>query len=133
MVTVAVDQLLSNCAMYEHRCLKNIKKLYKYSGKCDDKQQYKVILEAKMVSTPDEFTGNGPMPPSLFVIVKNPIEIKLLHTFSEALDVKPKNHFLRLCASKSKCKAIISVSMLWYSIPKRQGHSKTNQQVKKSL
>ena len=31
--------------MYEYRFLKNIKKLYKSSGKCDDRKQYKDIIE----------------------------------------------------------------------------------------
>ena len=64
MVTIGVDQSLSNSAIYEHRCLKNIKKLYKYAGKCDDQQQYKVIIEAEMVSTHEEITENSPMSPS---------------------------------------------------------------------
>ena len=32
--------------MYEHRCLENIKKLYKTAVKYDDQQQYKDIIEA---------------------------------------------------------------------------------------
>ena len=39
MVAIGVYQLLSNSAMYELSCLENVKKLYKYSGKCDDQQQ----------------------------------------------------------------------------------------------
>ena len=56
MVTIGVDQLLSNSAMYEHRCLENIKKLYKSVGKCDEQQEYKTILESAMVFTPGVFT-----------------------------------------------------------------------------
>ena len=33
MVTIGVNQSLSNNAMYEHICMENIKKLYKYDGK----------------------------------------------------------------------------------------------------
>ena len=36
MVTIGVDQSLSNSAMYEHICMENIKKLYKYAVKCDE-------------------------------------------------------------------------------------------------
>ena len=46
MVTIEIDQLLSNSPLYKHTCLENIKKLYKYTGKRDDKQQYKAITEA---------------------------------------------------------------------------------------
>ena len=38
MVTIGVDQSLSNSTIYEHRCLENIKKLYKSVRKFDDQQ-----------------------------------------------------------------------------------------------
>ena len=31
MVTIGVEQYLSNSAMYENRCMENINKLYKYA------------------------------------------------------------------------------------------------------
>ena len=34
--TIGVDSSLSNNTIYEHKCLENIKKLYKQAGKCDD-------------------------------------------------------------------------------------------------
>ena len=34
--TIGIDQYLSNNAIYEHKCLENIKTLYKKAGKCDD-------------------------------------------------------------------------------------------------
>ena len=36
--TIGIDQYLSNNALYEHKCLENIKKLYKHSGKYDDQK-----------------------------------------------------------------------------------------------
>ena len=36
IVTIGIYQLLSNSAIYERRCLGNIKKLYASVGKCDD-------------------------------------------------------------------------------------------------
>ena len=59
MVTIVVDQSLSNIAMYENSCLENIKKLYITTGKYDGKQQYKTIIEAEMVWTADGFTNNS--------------------------------------------------------------------------
>ena len=56
MDTIGVDQSVSNSALYEHRCLWNIKRIYKYSDKRDYHQQYKPILEAEKVSTPEELT-----------------------------------------------------------------------------
>ena len=38
-VTIGVDQSLSNSKIYEHKCLENINKLYKTSGKCNDQKQ----------------------------------------------------------------------------------------------
>ena len=45
MVTIGIDKVLSNCAMYEHICMENIKKLYTYAGICDNKLQFKAIIE----------------------------------------------------------------------------------------
>ena len=42
--TIGIDPSLSNNALYEHKCLENIKKLYKQSGKCDNQQQFKDII-----------------------------------------------------------------------------------------
>ena len=53
MVIIGMYKLLSNSDLYEHRCLENIKKLYKSAGKCDDQHQSKSIIEAAMVSTPE--------------------------------------------------------------------------------
>ena len=33
--TISIDQSLSNIAIYEHKCLQKINKLYKHAGKCD--------------------------------------------------------------------------------------------------
>ena len=46
-------QSLSNSAFCGHMCLGNINKLYKSASKCYDQQQYKAILEASMVYTPE--------------------------------------------------------------------------------
>ena len=61
MVTIGVYQSLSNSTMYEHRCLENIKKLYKSAGKCHYQHQYKAIIEASIVSTPEGGTEKSPM------------------------------------------------------------------------
>ena len=61
--TISIDPYLSNNALYEHKFLENIKKLYKKSGKCDYQQQFKYIIEATMVSTPEEFADNNHISP----------------------------------------------------------------------
>ena len=90
MVNIVVDQSLSNSSLYEHRCLKNIKKLYKSARKCDDQHQYKAIIEAAMVSTTGRFTENSQMSPGPSATVKNPSARKSLHIFTEVFYVKRK-------------------------------------------
>ena len=48
---MGVEKLLSISAFYENKCLENIKELYKYSSKCDDKHKYKDIIEEVTVFT----------------------------------------------------------------------------------
>ena len=61
MVIIGVYQSLSNNAFYIHRCLENIKKLYKLAGKCDYKHHYKANIEDATVSTREGFSENSPM------------------------------------------------------------------------
>ena len=70
--TIGIDPSLSNNTIYEHKCLENIKKLYKQAGKCDDQQQFKDILEAAMVSTPEGFTDNSPIYTTTSKPIKKP-------------------------------------------------------------
>ena len=51
MNTICIDQSSSNNALFEHKCLNNLKKIYQHAGKWDDQQTFKDILEADMVST----------------------------------------------------------------------------------
>ena len=71
IITIGVYQYLSNSEMYGNTFMENIKKLYKYDGKCDYQQQYKAILEAEMVTTTEGFTDNSPMSPGPYVVIKN--------------------------------------------------------------
>ena len=119
--------------MYEHICLKNIKKLYTSAGKCNFQLKFKENFEASMVSTPERFTDNSRMSPGITIIFKNCSARKAFHLFTEVLDVKKKTDGLRVGAAKSKRKAIIAGSMLWSSIPKRKVHTKINEQVNKYI
>ena len=38
----------------------NIKKIYQHAGNCDNQQNLKDILDADMMSTPEEFTDDSP-------------------------------------------------------------------------
>ena len=81
-------------------------KKYQTAGKFDDQQHYKDILEAEIVSTPEVCNDNIMMTPNRYESTKNPIAIKSLCQFSEALDVKHKTSVSWLGAAKSNCKSI---------------------------
>ena len=70
--TIGIDPSLRNNALYEHKCIENIKKLYKQAGKCDDQQQFKDIIEAAMVSTTEGFTDDSTISPMTSTPVKKP-------------------------------------------------------------
>ena len=88
MVTTGIDQSLSNCAMYGHRCLENIKKLYTFSVKCNDQLQFKEIIEGSIVYTTEIFTDNSPMSIGTSIIIKKFSARKSLRLFTEFLNVK---------------------------------------------
>ena len=56
MKAIVIDQSLCNRYSFEHKCLNNIEKIYQHAGRCDDQKNLKDILDAAMVSTPEEFT-----------------------------------------------------------------------------
>ena len=60
MKTIGIDQLLCNRSSFEHKCLNSIKQIYQHAGKCDNQQNLNYILDAAMVSTPEEVTDNSP-------------------------------------------------------------------------
>ena len=72
MVTIRVEIFLSNSDLYEHRCLENIKKLYKSDGKYDDQQKYRDIIESSTVSTIYGINENTPMAMVTSGTMKNP-------------------------------------------------------------
>ena len=70
--TICIDQSLSNNALFEHKCIKNINKIYKHAGKCDNQQQFKDILEANIVSTTEGLTYKNLRSPMIPAPVKKP-------------------------------------------------------------
>ena len=98
--TIGIRKLLRNSALFEHRCLQNIRNLYKHAGKCDNKQQFKYILEAAMVSIPEEFTNNIPISPMNLTSVKKQSSEKSLCVFTNILYVKNKTDICQVRDSK---------------------------------
>ena len=76
------------------------------TGKCDNQQQYKFILEAEMLFTLEVFTDNSSISHVPLVTVKNSIARKSLSQFTELFDVKNKTAVHRLGTARSKRKAI---------------------------
>ena len=100
--TIGIDKSLRNNSLFEHKCLPNINKLYKHVGKCDDQQQFKDIIKAAMVFTPEGFTNNSPISPMKPTSVKKLSAIKSLFLFTNILYVKKKTAIRRVGAAKSK-------------------------------
>ena len=131
--TIGIQPSLSNNAIYEHKCLENINKLYKQAGKCDDQQQFKDILEADMVSTPEGFTDKGPISPMNPTPVKKPSARKSLCMFTNILYVNKKNTYLQVVAAKSKLKEIKYGNTPWALKKNRKVHSKISEEIRKFL
>ena len=106
--------------MYNHICLENIKRLYKFSEKCYDQQQYRNIIEVSVVYIPERSTENSQIPSIQNVTFKNSSAIKPLCHFLYTLEFKPKTFVRRFCAAESNRKETRADIMLWYSIPKRR-------------
>ena len=51
IVYIGVYPSFKNNTVYKHTFLDNIKKLYKYSDKCENGQQFKSIIDEYVVST----------------------------------------------------------------------------------
>ena len=90
MVTIGIDQSLSKSGICEHRYLENIKKLYTYSGKCEIQQQYKSVIAAATLSTPEISSDNSPVSPGPFVTILKPSARKSLRLFTKILYAKNK-------------------------------------------
>ena len=91
MVTVGIYKLSSNSAMYEHRCLENINKLYTSAGKFNHQEQYKAILDAEMVSNTEIFIHKSPMSPVPSVTIIHTSARKTLCLFTKTIGCKKEN------------------------------------------
>ena len=100
MKTIGIYQSLRNNALFEHKCLQNIKKLYKHAGKCDNQQQLKDIFDVAMVYTTEVFTNNNPRSPMTPTPVNKLSARKPLCLFTNILYLKKKTDIRRFGASK---------------------------------
>ena len=122
MKTIGVDQSSFTRSPIEHICMNNIKKIYQHAGKCDDQQNLKYIIDADILSTPEEVTDDIPNMPKTSTPVKKPSARKSLCLFTNILDVKPKTSKRHFVAAKSKRKATKLSNSLWTKKTKLKGH-----------
>ena len=107
--------------------------MYKQAGKCADQQQFKDIIEAAMVSTPEGLTNDSTTSPTTSTPFKKPHARKSLCLFTNILDVKKKTDTRQFRAAKSELKVNKYGTTPWALKQKRKGHSKISEQIKKSL
>ena len=100
--------------------MNNIKKIYQHAGKCDDQQNFKDILEAALISTPEGFTDNSPNVHMTSSPVNKPSARKSLCLFTNILDVKPTSEKRRFVAAKYRRKATKVGNSLWTKKKKKR-------------
>ena len=120
METIGIDQSSFARSSFEHRCMNNIKKIYQHSGKCDDQQNLKDIIDAAILSTPEGVTDNIPNVHMTSKPVKKPSARKSLCLFTNILDVKPTTSKRRFVAAKSKQKSVKVCNSLWTKKKKKR-------------
>ena len=112
MKTIGIDQSLFTMSSFEHKCFKNIQKIYQHAGKCDNQENIKDILDATMVSTPDGVTDDTTTMPITSTSVKKRSARKSLCLFINILNVKKNTSKRRIGAAKSKRRAMKVVTRL---------------------
>ena len=119
---IDIDQSISKNALFKHKYLQNINKLYRHAGKCDNQQQFKYIIKAAMVSTNEGVTNNSHRSSMTPTTVKKPSARKPLCLLTHILDVKNKTATRWFGDDKSKRKADKEVTTPWALKPKRKGN-----------
>ena len=96
---IGIDQSLCTRYSSEHKCMNNIKKIYRHAGNCDDQQNLKDILYAYMVSTLKGVTDNSSNVTIISTPFKRPSARKSLCLFTNVLDAKRKTEKRRIVAA----------------------------------
>ena len=113
--------------------MKNIKKIYKHAGKCDDQQNLKGIINAHMVSNTEGGIDNSPNVSMASTPVNKPTARKSLCLFTNILYVKTRTTKRRIGATKSKRRAMKVGNVQWTKKIKLKGNSKINENIKSNL
>ena len=86
--------------------MNNIKNRYQHAGKCDDQQNLKDIIDAAILSTPEEITYVSPSLRKIPTTVKKTSARKSICLFTNILDVEKKTSKHRVGYEKYKRRAI---------------------------
>ena len=113
---IGIDQSLCTRFSFEHQFMNNIKNIYQHAGKYNDQQNLNNIIDAAMVSIPEEVTDVSPSLRINQTTAKKPSARKSLCLFTNIFDVKKETSIRRVESEKSKCRAIKSGNSLWTNI-----------------
>ena len=113
MKTIGIDQSSFIRSSFEHRCMNNIKKIYQHAGKCDNQQNFKDIIDAAIISTPEGVTDNSSNVHMTSTPVNKPSARKALCLFTNILAVKPTTAKRRFVAAKFRRKSMKVYNSLW--------------------
>ena len=133
MNNIGIDQSLKNKPSVDQNFLNNIKKIYQHAGKCDDQQRLRDVLDADMVTNPEEITYVSPSLCITQTTVKKPSAGKSLCLFTNIFDVKKRSAIRHVESEKSKLRAIKVGISLWTNKAKPKGHSKINDEIKRNI
>ena len=100
--------------------MNNIKNIYQHAGKCGDQQNLKDVLDAAMVSTPEEVIYDSPNVPMTPTLVKKTSARKSLCLFTNILNVKKKTAKRRIGAAEYKRRAMKVGNSLWTNKKKQK-------------
>ena len=124
MKTIGIDQSLCYRSYFDHKFLNSIKKIYQHTGKCDYQQNLEDVLDAGMVSTPEEITDDSFSLPMTQTTVNKPSARKSLCLFANIFDVKKKTSKRRVGAAESKLRAVKVRNTLWTNKNNEKGIQK---------
>ena len=100
MKTIGIVQSSFTRSSFGHKCLNNLTNIYQHTGKCDDKQNLEDILDAAIVSTPEDDTYESTgLPMTSTPVIKSSAR-KSLCLFTNIFDVKKKTAEHRVGAAK---------------------------------
>ena len=133
MVTIGIDQVLSNIVLYKHRCLEISRNYTHILENSTTNSSIKLLLMWQWSPILRYLLTTVQFYLDLLWMSKTPMQENHSVYLPKFLDIKKETAVLWVGATKKELKEIRSGIMFWSSIPKRKRHIKINEQVKISL